>query len=273
MELPIAPRAVQVSPDELIRAAKRTSIILGRMAATESQLDSATALTNSDRPDVQTANFAADVHLPEDVEAPEVFEQISKHFDHAGTVCKMLLARESTWPETLVSQFESHGYQPQKVTVYLLTGYLRPTQIDKTLQIIPGRAAYKQLQQFFKHDATSGDSINDIKANDLACTQIDFLDEPRTESFLGRRNGNPVGSVCLVSLGQTGMIYNVTAAQDTFSSETMITLLAHTLDHCQRALFEQVIVECADQNPAADVFLQLGFRPAASYIKFLGTGN
>ena len=160
----------------------------------------------------------------------------------------MLLARESTWSETLVSQFESHGYQPQKVTVYLLTGYLRPTQIDKTLQIIPGRAAYKQLQQFFKHDATSGDSINDIKANDLACTQIDFLDEPRTESFLGRRNGNPVGSVCLVSLGQTGMIYNATAAQDTFSSETMITLLAHTLDHCQRALFEQVIVECADEE-------------------------
>ena len=273
MELPIAPRAAQISPDELIRAAKRASIILGRMAATESQLDNATALTNPDRPDVQTANFAADVHLPDGVEAAEVFEQVSKHFDHAGTVCKMLLARESTWPEAIVSQFKSHGYRPQKVTVYLLTSYLRPTQVDKTLQIIPGRAAYKQLQQFFEHDATSGGAANDIKAKDLACTQIDFLDEPRTESFLGRRNGNPVGSGCLVSLGQIGMIYNATAVQDTFSIETIMTLLAHALDHCQRALFEQVIVECVDQNPAADIFLQLGFRPAASYIKFLGTGN
>ena len=269
MELPVSPQSYTESPDALIRAVKRVDVILARMAADETDLDVATAMTNPDRRDVPLVNFATDVRLPEDHEPSDVLDCIEEHFRQAGCVCRMLSSNESQWPLPLAEQISSLGYRNEKRWVYRLTGYTRPELLVDSLQIIPARAAYNLLHDFFKQATIEQDSEDDGFANDRAATLIDHLDEPRNEAFLGRINGQSAGFVSLVSLGQIGVIDKVHTRLSSSGQDVTTTLLAHAIDHCQRAQFETVITEIADGQASTGLFERIGFRPVISFDRYI----
>ncbi|MEE9212426.1 MAG: GNAT family N-acetyltransferase, partial [Phycisphaeraceae bacterium] len=236
MELPIAQQSYQPSADALVRAIKQADVILVRMAATETPLDGATVYVNADRPAVRMVNCAVDVRIPEGGTATGVFDQVVTHFDGAGTSCFSLQCNETVWPEPLAQQIEARGYRAAKSSVYLLADYTPPDRVNPDLQVIPGRAAYPQLRDFYKQAAIEQHGADQTTAADLAATHIDHLDEPRSEVFFGRLADRGVGQVNLVTLGQIGVIEWLYTAAEARNQGVATTLLAHALDHCRRAL-------------------------------------
>lgn len=266
MELPVAPQTYSPSTDALIRAVKRADRILARMAAEEAECDGFTVFTNPSRPQVHMANYACEVRIPDGLSPAQLLDRIEAHFAALSCRCHRLVGNDIIWPDDSANSIEARGFTPIKRQVYLLTHYAAPAQLNEKLQIIPARAAYVQLRALYKTSALSQYDMADDDADHLADTHIDHLDEPRSESFLGRLDGKPVGAVNLVTLGQIGVIENLFTDKAVRNQGVASTLLAHAIDHCQRALFEQVILETDQNNVAAQrLYERFGFKPAAEY--------
>lgn len=269
MELPISSQSYRPSPDALVRAIKRVKVILGRTTAEETQLDCATAFTNPHRPTIGKANFVVDVHLADNQSSTQSLDLIHQHFQNNGANCRSLSSIETHWPTELAEHIELRGYLPSQSSIYLLSEYKPPTRTNTDIQIIPGRSAYGQLRQLYRESGVERYELDGAAADDLAATYIDHLDEPRKEVFLGRIDGQAIGLVSLTTLGQIGVLNDVYTAKDFRKRGIARTLIAHAINHCQRALFEQVILEIMEDNhEARRVYQQLGFKAVAAIVTY-----
>ena len=269
MELPVAPQSYSTSPDALVRAIVRADVILARMAAQETQLEGATAFTNPQRRSIHVCNFATDVRMEAGRTAAQVLDEIDDHFESAGCQCHMLISNKPQWPQPLVEAVTARKYRRQTSDVCALSNYTLPAALNEEVQIIPGRAAYKQLRAFRRQAALEQHGGDASLAESIAAMYIEHLDEARLEVFLGRIGGEAVGLVNLVTLGQVGVIDWVYTRQDARRRGVAGTLLAHVIDHCHRAMFEQVILEVGRDGIAMRLYEKLGFKPVATLVGFV----
>ncbi len=269
INLPIAQQSYQPSPDAMVRAVKRAQAILARTAATETPLTGAAAITCPSRRAVRFVNYAADLHLPKGTTAQTVIGELLAHFRQQHTICHAMESAETDWPDALAHQAQQRGFEPKTQHVFQLAGYQPDHPIHADLQIIPARAAYEQLKAFY--DAMAANAFRDqpqLKET-LTPTLLDRLDEPRLELFVGRLDGQLVGVVGVTTLGQIGVINPAYTDPQRRGQRIATTLLTHTLDHCARAQMEQVLLVRCDGCPSIGFYQSLGFKPIASYIRFV----
>ena len=269
MELPIAKQSYLPSTDTLVRAIKRAAVILARTAAEETQLDGATVFVNARRPGVRMINLATDLNIPGGATADGVLAQVFDHFREASVPCHALRCAETQWPKPLADAAEQAGYQRAASTVFLLDKFKRPGSFRDDLQVIPGRAAYAELRRLHRRDAVARWNADDRLADDLADTHIDFYDESRLDSFLGRLAGQPAGVVNVLTLGNIGVITDVHTDHEHRRQGVARTLLTHAIEHCQRAAFEQVVLEAPeDCGIERALYESLGFKAVATFSAY-----
>ena len=268
MELPIASESYQPSPQVFIRAVKRVTTILARTVAQETTLDTATIYTHPNRQDVRSANFAADLHLSEGIEAEVAVAEVLDHFQRAGTCCHMFFSADERWEHSLSQCLENRGYRAATKHVYLLKCHTR-IQTPAGLQIIPARAAYDDLRIFYGHMARDELRADERLATHLAETMIDHLDEPRLELFLGRLEGQTVSVAGITTLGQIGVISPAYTHPKHRGNRISSAMLSHTLDYCARAQMEQIILERKEGCYSTPFYEKMGFKQVASYVKYV----
>ena len=268
MELPVAKASYQPSTDALVRAIKRVNVMLARVLAQETPLDGAVAFTSADLPRIDFANAAYDVELRDGDDPNALLNRIDAHFADAGLTCHMLHSAAAHWPAPLAEAIESRGYAKVTAEVRRLDHYAPPTRVLHDLQIIPARAAYGELHALFTEEARAERGGDDDFADQWARAMIDRLDEPRFEFFLGRIDRRPAGVAGVASLGQMGVIDGVYTAPAYRRRGLCATLMAHTLEHCQRALFEHVILETIPGSDAARLYERMGFRSVATIVGY-----
>lgn len=268
MELPVAPQSYRPSADALVRAVKSANVMLARVVAKQSVLDGGTAFTNPDRPDVRSANWAAQINVPGDVGARLVLDQILDHFRQQGVPCQVLDGAAADWPQALAQGIAALGYRPITKHVFCLADYQPPRKVNEQLQIIPARSLYGQLPRFYQSMARQGLGAPEALAQQLTETFIDRLDEPRLDLFLGRIDKQPVASCGVITLGNIGVIHAAYTAPEHRGRGIAATLMAHVLDHCSRAQFEQVVLDRSEGCPSIPFYQRLGFRQVASYVKY-----
>lgn len=269
MELPICKSTYQQSFDALRRAIGRAVVVMARTVAEEFATQTATCFTNPNRPDVRIANFAADLSLSSNTCAREGMDEMMAHFASHGTPCHACHAADSEWPASWADELNQRGYQPQPRCVLLLERFTPPQEICSSVQVIPARAAYGELRMFYDRMARQSFGADDRLADDLAATYIDYLDEPRLEMFLARIDRRPVAVAGVLSLGQTGVIRPVYCDPQYRGQGVAAILMNRVLESCQRALFEQVVIDQVDKCSATSFYESLGFRSAGLYIRYI----
>ncbi len=263
MELPVVASRYEPPAAALVRAIKRVDVMVNRMIADEADLDGATAFTNADRPTVHMANCAAEVRLGEGQDADALLDRIDAHFAEVGTKCWYLMSSELDWPEALAEAAKARGFEKTESGAFLLDPYKPPKQLLDNIQIIPGRAAYGELRELGYDQAREDYGLDDDRADQLVGAMIDRLDEPQIEVFLGRIDKKPVGNLTVVTVGQVGVIDAVYTMQAWRRKGVARTLMHHAVEYCQRAGFEQVVLESVDPGPTA-LYESLGFRRIAT---------
>ena len=243
-------------------------MILARMVGEETGLGRATAFTNRDRPGVRLANCAFEVEAGREGNDPSVLQEIEAHFEQQGAPCHTIDAGAADWSPALVSQLESAGYGRREKIVYLMRAHRRPARINQDLQIIPARAAYGELRPFYDSMARLEFGADNRLATDFAAVMIDRLDETRLELFLGRFDGRPVGVAGVVTLGNIGVIDPAYTDPEHRGKGIGAAMAAHTFDHCQRALFEQVLIERSEGCVSIPFYEALGFERAAEFVRY-----
>lgn len=272
MELHVLKQAGnKATPETLVRSIKRADAILARPIATETYLEGATAYTAAQYRAVAAANGALDLRLTPGAGAIAVLDELDAHFKQAGTDCLCLECSDITWPDELKQLLQHRGYESVKRHVYQLLRY-QPAEPSPQVQVIPGRAAYGEIQQLY-HAYAREQSLSDAQAKQHAAATIDQLDESRIDLFLARRQRAPVGAASLLTLGNIGVILDGFALASDATDEVWRTLSARIIDHCQRAQFEQVIVRLDDGDTRASLFEAMGFVQAATYESYRRTAR
>ena len=268
MKLPVVPTSYQPSTDVFVRAVKRVEAILARTVADETPLDTATVFISRRHPNVRFANYATELTLEQNQGPDEIVEQILTPFKDAGVSCARLESAQMHWPDAWTKAIENHGYRPSSTNVYLLTQNHLPPPVDPGLQILPARAVYPQLRDWYRVMAAKTHHGPSSNGDEYVNAMIDLLDEPRFELFLGRVDGRPVATAGVVSLGQIGVIKGLDILDEPQSDTIGRSLLAHVVEHCARAQFAQVIIELDGGDPDVDLVQSLGFQPVVSFIRF-----
>ena len=173
-----------------------------------------------------------------------------------------------TWPEDLAEALTNREYYAKAYHTFLLETYTPPDRQKSDLQIIPIRAAYAQARQFYRRRAVTESRADHELAEHLADTRIDLLDEPRLSVLLGRLDGRPVGVAGVVTLGNIGVIDPAFTDPDYRGQGIARSLMAHVLEHCQRALFESVILRRSEGCWSIPFYESLGFRRVTSFTSF-----
>ncbi len=262
IELPIAPTSYQPSTDTLVRAIKRVDAILARTVSDETPLESATVFISPARREIGFANFAADLRLDEKTNPESVLDPIDECFEQAGARCSRFDSVDQHWPDALAQAIGRRGYQPAQRWVYVLSRKPLPDAPSGRVQIIPARAAYTQLRRWY------GSVARSQHAGIYADACVDLLDEPRLETFLGRLDGEPVGTCGVVSLGQVGVVHGLHVVTGARGEQIGLSLLTHLIEHCARAQFAQVVVELGEGDARAALFESLGFERVTSFIRY-----
>lgn len=268
MELPVAKQSYLPSPEALVRAIKRARVILARMVAQETPLETATVFSNPQRPGVGLANWAADVRSPEGVAPAAAVEEIMAHFRGLGLSCFQLEPAEAICPAPLADAIEAQGYRLIRRRVYLLDRRVKAGKINPGIQIIPARAAYGPLRNFYETMARDEYGVDQAAAVGIAAARIDHLDESRLEIFLGRLEDAIVGCAGVLTLGNIGVIQAAYTDVRARGKGVAGALMEHVLDHCHRAVFEQVILDRSVDCPAVPFYESLGFKAVAEHVRY-----
>ena len=269
MELPVAKQSYLPSSEALVRAVKHADVALAHTAAEPSALEGATAFTSAARPRVRSANFATELHVPDGWSADAVLDGVGEHFERAGAPCHALDSADAVWPDELAGAAERRSYLARRKLVFLLQEYAEPAQRDTPLQIIPARAAYAELRPFYRDMAVQQHGFGEATADELAETMFEWLDEPRLDLFLGRVDGRPVGVAGVLGLGQIGVINPAYTGPAHRGKGIGAALLAATIEHCQRASFDQVLLSRSDGCPSIPLYERLGFARVAEYTRYV----
>ena len=268
--LPIAgDDAYRGSTDAWIRAIKRVETILARTASTETQADFFTGFTNPSRNRVPCVNFATDARVSNAQPVDTFFNQLSSCFEDAETSCLAIQCVGTDWPPALAAEAEARGFVALTQTILRLSGLTPQPDPDHGLQIIPARAIYRQTEQWAQSCAARHRPGDEQYAAQYGQTFVDFLDEPRFESYLGRDQGRVVGSSGVVTLGQTGVLFGVAVDDAIAPANTAVNLIQHTIDLCRRAQFEDVLVPVSPDDPLLELYRSLGFEPATTFVKYV----
>lgn len=269
MELPVAPQSYQPAPDLMVREVRRARGVLARVVAREESIEGATAFFDPARPGVDIANFALDLQLPAGRAPGATIAALLEHYRAQGCRCSALDSAEATWPAGLDVAAGEAGFRPMRWHVMRLGRYQPPSRVNPKLQIIPARSAYAQLGEFCRLIARHEHGARDEAAAEaVARALVDQLDEQRYDAFLARLDGKPVGFAGVLALGQTGVIQAAFADPDCRGQSVGSTIMAHTLDHCARALFERVLIERHEGCPSIPFYAGLGFAPAAEFVRY-----
>ncbi len=243
MKLPILPQHQTVDSQALIRAIKQTAVAMGRVASEEQNLQGATVFTRPDCPDIRVANFAAE-------------------FDGTEAALDMLRQRKNCLvidpiEATLDPSLKYEGYETVTKKVFSMRQYIEPDKIHRSLQIIPARAAYREVRELYQQMVSA----------DLASVMVDRLDEPRLELFIGRLNHKPVALAGFFCQGQVGVLVPAYVIPEARKQSLGVTMLVHALEHCLRAQLPQVILDRTEGCSSIPLYQRVGFCEVGSYQK------
>lgn len=272
MELPIAPESYRPSNAALSRALQRAALALGRVAGDEIAVTGASGVVNADRPSVRCCNFAAELQpsAAEPAAAGALLDELEQAFKDAGARCLTVQCADDAAPSTpaLAQALTERGWRPAARGLYLLTKYQPPARRNEQLQIIPARAAYKEMRALFAAQATLEFAGDAAFAQAFSAAMIDRLDEPRLELMLGRMKGEPVITAGVMTLGEIGVIIPAWCHPDHRGGGVAGTLMSEVLDHCIRAQFKQVILDRSEGCPAIPFYQRLGFTRVAGFTRY-----
>lgn len=268
MELPVAKQSYLPSAEVMVRTVKRAAVTLARTLTDETPIDAANLFIAPARACVPDANFASDVRLPDGTNAATVMKEIDDAYTQAGAKCAWMDAAEHVWPAPLASALEAAGYRAVTRLVFVLDAYTPPKKVNAEMQVLPPRSVFAQFREFAKSEAQAEHRHAGADADVWSKSLLDRLDETRLELFVGRLAQQPVGYAGVLALGNYGVIFPAYTDPNQRGKAIAGTLMAHTIDFCQRSLFERVILERHEGCPAIPFYESLGFKKYASYVRY-----
>lgn len=268
MPLPILQTTHDPAPGDLIRLFHRTELHWCRHLGEEAALDAGVGISNPDLPKVWNANRVLDAAVPEGTSPAEAVREVDEHFAAVGVRCAQYTMNPSA-PAALTSPLADHllaaGWRVMTDDVLYLAG--APGGVVREaggLTIIPGRASYRHSRALADEVAAA---FNEPQVAEAAMLH---LDDPHYDALIALKDGEAVGRVGVLAVGDVGRVEHVYVTQSWRRRGAGRTLMGRALEICARSLFRHVMLSVDPDNaPAQSLYAQLGFRKIGAIVSYL----
>lgn len=264
MELTIAPQSYMPSDESLVRALKTSSMAMAQMVSQQTDLEGVIAFDRADAPLIRQANRAADWDGK-----PQSLVQLTEHFASKNLQSLVVDPLAQTLNQDPIDHAKTLGYHVDARQLLILKQFIPYAAMNTDLQVIPARAAYRDVKTIYQRMAQTDFDGNDELANQLANVMVDRLDEPRLDLLLGRMDRKPVALAGVYTHGQIGVIVPVYVDPDMRGKRLGLTMLNHVLQMCLRAQLQQIIVDRSMRCYAIPMYQKAGFVLGPTYTRLL----
>lgn len=253
---------------EGVRVVKRSEEISNATWSESETIEGAVVWFNPKRAGVRVCNRASAVTPGRGRDPRELIGEIHGAFQRRGLTCWELSAAEADWAPQVSEAARELGYREGVRWLYQLRQYRGVESVRGDVQILPARAAYGALREVFRDMGEQGPHETGEDVEGFVATMIDRLDEPRLEVFLGRVEGKSVGVAGVMSMGLVGVVTCVHTMREFRGRGVGGTMLGHVMDYCQRAQFEQVILQTPAGCPAGRLYERVGFERVREFVVY-----
>jgi ribosomal protein S18 acetylase RimI-like enzyme len=270
MPLPILKSPIVATPGDLLRYASQLELAWTSHLSSETVLDCGRAFVEPKLAGVCRANRMLDASVPLGMSAPEVVEQVHRHFADTGSRCWQWVLNISAppdWTLPLAELLVARSYRPNVWDILHLPHLPRlspPSMAD--LKIIPARAAFRHFRALAEEGPIQRNKAQHVDAAML------HLDDSHYDALLALKGNLPAGYVGVLSVGDIGGIQKLFVSEQFRRQGIGTILMSRAMEICERSLFRHVLLSVHPQNePAHRLYQKLGFVKIGQSIEYTAT--
>ncbi|HVT89796.1 MAG TPA: GNAT family N-acetyltransferase [Tepidisphaeraceae bacterium] len=269
MPLPILKVSSIPTTETLVRYFHQTQSNWSAHVAEKAVLDCGTAWTNKELNRVFIANRMMDVALADGISPAQAMQMVDEHFAAQGSACRKWVMNPSAPAEQtspMVEHLAASGFARLATQIMYLDripSTLPGGPMQEQIQVIPARASFRHARALHESLVKGDDVAQRIEARML------HLDDPHYDALLALRQGQAVGMVGVLAMGEVGLITQM-AVVEAFQRQGIGTmLLGRALEICARSLFKHVML---DVRPAEEhahrLYERFGFKQIGEFAVY-----
>jgi GNAT superfamily N-acetyltransferase len=258
------------SRDDLIRLFHNCDRQFAMGVCEAQTLGFGTALFSQALPAVYDAQRVVDAALDDDTPTPAAaVEEVTRFYGGIGLNCWKWIFNPAS-PSARVRPLAEHlvalGYEQQTYGIlYLARARAAEPRGAPGLHILPARASFRHWRQIAEEAASQWPDGRD----QIAQKAVDHLDDPHYDALVAIRDGQAVGRIGVLTVGELGLVEHVHVATAARRQGIATLLVTRALDICGRALHRHVMLRCGtDNGPALRLYEQFGFTQIGEFVEY-----
>jgi GNAT superfamily N-acetyltransferase len=248
-----------------VGAVRRSGQVYDELIARRETLRCGHVYSNEQFPDLPSCNFVSEVVLADD---GDPVSEVEQYFAGAGLRCWRWTPAENQRVETLQQVLAPAGYLPEEG---LCVVYSHGSEVARSagVRVLGARAMRRAYTEIVK--ARSLEIQGPV--DQLNAAQLERLNEPAYDAFVGLVADNPVGIVSLLQAGEIGRVCDLFVHPDWRGRGVASSLLSYVLLAARRWALRPVCAEIHRGNaPARGLMRKLGFVESGTHISFVLPG-
>jgi hypothetical protein len=254
------PEAAAATPAELFRRAMRAESILFQSMGEELPFDFGHGIVSAEFSALTDPNQMRDLTIPPGYTPEKVVADVDAAFAANHSVCRRYTFADGKIPLEFLTLLSPHGYVIRPATLWQIQKQ-NPLSIRDDLTIIPGRASYPKLAELAR---TLGAETNAAPpfADQEAEAAVRALDDTRIDNLLALDDETPVGTINLVTAGETGLLAYFAVRLDQRGMHVGSTLFSHAIELAARARLRELMLFSPPADPILNALCKkTGFVP------------
>jgi len=259
----------QAAAADLPRLFARVNHRWAEQLAEPETLDMGVAIVNAKLSGVADANQLVDAAVPAELSAAQAVRVAEEHFAAAKSICRQWtintsLAAAAAAP--LADALRQAGYRPIEHDILRLhQANLAAADNPPGVQIIPARASYRHVAQLAEEKYLSLGYDADL-TRQLVESEITRLDDPHFDSLLALREGQTLGTVGAMAVGELGRLTGPWISPSARGQGLGKLLMSRVIDICARALFRHVFAALDPACAVAESLRNAGFVRVGKWV-------
>lgn len=237
--------------DPAIEAAvRRTSQVWFELTAQRVSLPVGYAYTSRDYPDVPTCNFLGEVLLDPD-DAPDPRATVEAYFDDTGRTCNAWIPAAVANADEILELVTGKGFTRDELRTFALPPDAPAPAARGEIRLVGARGLRRTFAALAEQRAAELDGPTD----QLVACQLDRLNSAQVDAFVGRANGEAVGTVTVFQVGPIGRICDLWVSQAARKQGFGRELLAGAVETARRWALQPICAAIGREHEAGAALL------------------
>jgi GNAT superfamily N-acetyltransferase len=253
-------------PSDAAAAVRRSNQTYFEQVSQRATLSCGYAYFNTDFPRLPTCNFMGEVLLDEDT--PDPLSAVRYFYSGLGLHCYRWIPADGQDPDAVGQLVEPLGLQRHESMTYSVPPQ-REYPIDERIRAVGARAMRRAYTRVIAERSAEHLDL----ADDLTAVQLQRLNDPQYDAFVGLIDDEPVGVISVYQVGAIGRLCDLCVCEPHRRKGIATALLSFAIQTARRWALRPICIEVSARNTAARALVeQAGFEQGSPIISFAEPG-